>query len=65
MEDQSLEITGKTVEEAIEIATLELGVDRDEVAVDVVSHGRSGILGIGSVSRAEAEAIARGEAALA
>ena len=48
MEEQSLEITGKTVEEAIEIATLELGVGRDGVAVDVVSHGRSGILGIGS-----------------
>ena len=38
----------KTVEEAIEIATLELGVGREGVAVDVVSHGRSGILGIGS-----------------
>ena len=48
MEEQSLEITGKTVEEAIEIATLELGVGREGVAVDVVSHGRSGILGIGS-----------------
>ena len=48
MEEQSLEITGKTVEEAIEIATLELGVGREGVAVDVVSHGRTGILGIGS-----------------
>jgi len=36
------------VEEAIELATIELGVSRDEVGVDVVSHGRSGILGIGS-----------------
>ncbi len=48
MENDSLEISAKTVEEAIELATLELGAARDEVAVDVVSHGRSGILGIGA-----------------
>jgi spoIIIJ-associated protein len=36
------------VEEAIELATLELGVDRDEIEVDVVSRGRAGILGIGA-----------------
>jgi spoIIIJ-associated protein len=36
------------VDEAIELALLELGVDRDEVEVDVVSQGRAGILGIGS-----------------
>jgi spoIIIJ-associated protein len=48
MEKQPLERMGKTVEEAIELAILELGVGRDEVEVDVVSQGRSGILGIGS-----------------
>lgn len=48
MEKQPLERTGKTVEEAIELAILELGVGRDEVEVDVVSQGRSGILGIGA-----------------
>ena len=47
MEKQPLERTGKTVDEAIELAILELGVGRDEVEVDVVSHGRGGILGIG------------------
>jgi spoIIIJ-associated protein len=36
------------VDEAVELALLELGVGRDEVAVDVLSRGRSGILGIGS-----------------
>jgi len=36
------------VDEAIELALLELGVGRDEVEVDVVSNGRAGILGIGS-----------------
>lgn len=48
MEDQSLIRSAKTVEEAIELATLELGVDRDEIEVDVISSGRAGILGIGS-----------------
>ena len=40
MDDQSIVRTAKTVEEAIELATLELGVDRDEIEVDVVSRGR-------------------------
>ncbi|MDA1035854.1 MAG: protein jag [Chloroflexi bacterium] len=48
MDNQPLERTAKTVEEAIELALLELDVDRDEVVVDVVSQGRTGILGIGS-----------------
>ena len=41
-------MTAKTVDEAIEIALKELGVDRGEVEVDVVSRGKEGILGIGS-----------------
>ena len=48
MEDQSLVRTARTVEEAIELATLELGVGRDEIEVDVLSAGRAGILGIGA-----------------
>jgi spoIIIJ-associated protein len=48
MEKQTLERTGRTVEEAIELAILELGVGRDEVEVDVLSKGRAGILGIGA-----------------
>ena len=47
-EKQGLVRTAKTVEEAIELALLELGVGRDEVEVDVVSGGRGGILGIGA-----------------
>ena len=47
-ESQSIVRTAKTVEAAIELALLELGVGRDEVEVDVVSNGRAGILGIGS-----------------
>ena len=47
MEKDSIVMTGKTVEEAIEIALLELDADREEVEVDVVSKGKAGILGIG------------------
>ena len=47
-QDQSIVRTAKTVDGAIELALLELGVGRDEVEVDVVSGGRSGILGIGA-----------------
>ena len=44
----TIEITAKTPEEAIEIALKELDADRGEVEIDVVSRGKSGILGIGS-----------------
>lgn len=44
----TIEITAKTPEEAIEIALKELDAERDEVEIDVVSHGKAGILGIGS-----------------
>ena len=45
---ENLEVTAKTVEEAIELATKQLGVERGEVDVVVVAEGKSGILGIGS-----------------
>ena len=46
-EKQSMEMTAKTVEEAIELAIRELGVARREVEIEVISKGKSGILGIG------------------
>ncbi len=45
---RTIETTGKTPEEAIEAALDQLGAGRDEVEIDVVSEGRSGLLGIGS-----------------
>jgi spoIIIJ-associated protein len=45
---ESLEITGKTVEEAIECAQKKLGVSRDMIKVTVLKEGKSGILGIGA-----------------
>ena len=44
----TIEMTAKTADEAIEIALKELDADRGDVEVDVVSRGKSGILGIGS-----------------
>jgi spoIIIJ-associated protein len=45
---ESLEISAKTVEEAIQIALTKLNVSRDEVEVSVVSEGKSGLLGLGA-----------------
>jgi len=45
---ESLEISAKTVEEAIQHALEQLGVGREEVEVSVVKEGKPGILGLGS-----------------
>ncbi len=45
---ESLEISAKTVEEAIQRALEQLGVSREEVEVTVVRQGRPGILGLGA-----------------
>ena len=43
----TVETTGKTVEDAIDDALAELGVDEQNVEVEVLSEPRAGILGIG------------------
>jgi spoIIIJ-associated protein len=45
---ESLEVTARTVSEAIEKALTRLGKTRDEVDISVLSEGSRGILGIGS-----------------
>ena len=46
---EPLEISAKTVEEAIQIALTQLNVSRDEVRVNVVSEGKpGGLLGLGA-----------------
>ena len=45
---ESLEISAKTVEEAIQRALEQLGVSREEVKVTVLKEGRHGILGLGA-----------------
>jgi spoIIIJ-associated protein len=47
-EKESVEVSAKTVEEAIEHGLSELGLTRDQVEVEVVNPGRSGVLGIGA-----------------
>jgi spoIIIJ-associated protein len=42
------EITAATVEQAIEKAEAQLGLNRDQFEVEVVKEGKSGILGVGS-----------------
>jgi spoIIIJ-associated protein len=43
-----IEISAKTLEEALEVALRELDAEREEVAVEVISQGRTGLFGIGS-----------------
>lgn len=44
----STERSARTATEAIDLALAELGVSRDQVIIEVLSEGRSGILGIGA-----------------
>src|SRR5439155_26719445 len=48
METDSIEIRGRTVDEAIHAALDQLGVTRDDVEIEVLSEGRSGVFGVGS-----------------
>ena len=59
-------MTGRTVEEAIELALKELDADRDEAEVEVLSKGKSGFLGIGAeLARVRVTKIPQGGSAAA
>ena len=45
---KSIEVTGKTEDEAIVSALEQLSMSRDEVSVEIVERAKSGFLGIGS-----------------
>lgn len=45
---KSLEKSGRTEDEAIQAALEELGLDRDDVSVEIVERAKSGFLGIGA-----------------
>ena len=44
-----IDMTGKTEEEAISKALAELGLDRDDVSVEILERAKRGIFGIGAV----------------
>ena len=44
-----IEVTGKTEEEAVAKGLAQLGLDRDDVSLEILERGRTGFLGIGSV----------------
>jgi spoIIIJ-associated protein len=58
-----LEVEGKTVEEAIEIACRELKVSRDKLEIEVLSAGSTGIFGIVGTKKAKIKALLLGEKA--
>ena len=43
-----IDVTGKTEAEAIEKALAQLGLERDDVSVEILERAKSGFLGIGS-----------------
>ncbi len=43
-----IDVSGKTEEEAIEKALRQLGMDRDEVSVEIIERAKAGFLGIGA-----------------
>ena len=45
---KSVEFTGKTEDDAIAIGLQELGLERDEVSVEILERHKTGFLGIGS-----------------
>lgn len=45
---REIEMSARTVDEAVELALKELDADRSDVEIDVVNPGKSGVLGIGS-----------------
>ena len=46
--EKTIITTGKTIDEAIEAALTQLGLDRDNVSVQVLAQAKSGFLGIGA-----------------
>ena len=48
MKDKEIEINARTVDEAVQTALVQLGASQNEVEIDVVKKGRSGVLGVGA-----------------
>jgi len=48
MRETSIEVAGRTEDEAIQTALRKIGLDRDEVSVEIVERAKAGFLGIGA-----------------
>jgi spoIIIJ-associated protein len=48
VKDKEIEINARTVDEAVQTALVQLGASQNEVEIDVVKKGRSGVLGVGA-----------------
>ncbi len=48
MSEKNLEVSGKSVDEAVEKGLAELGLGHDDVDVEILSEGARGLLGMGS-----------------
>lgn len=47
-QNENLDVSAKSVEEAIEIGLAELGLTRDQVDIEILNEGKRGLFGIGS-----------------
>jgi spoIIIJ-associated protein len=45
---KEIEVNARTVDEAVESALVQLGATKNQVEIDVVKKGRSGVLGVGA-----------------
>ena len=48
MQTKFIDVTGKTEDEAVSKALAQLGLDRDEVSVEILERAKKGFLGIGA-----------------
>lgn len=46
---KSIEVRGKTTDEALAKGLAELGLERDDVSVEIIERGKKGVFGIGAV----------------
>ncbi len=46
---RSIEVHGKTVDDALAKGLAELGLERDDVSVEIIERGKKGVFGIGAV----------------
>ncbi|MCL0044148.1 protein jag [Dehalococcoidia bacterium] len=57
-----IQISAKTIDEALELALRELDAEREEVAVEIINQGRAGIFGIGAeAARVRVTRLSNGE----